>query len=747
MSAYWIPTLFFQHRDGSVESVDGGDGMIAYYLPDSDARAFPDGLRILSNSAGRRSYDGWTAGSGTSFRCLDSPLGPETPGFPQRNCNQLRVQVTFPSCWDGQNLDSQDHQSHMAYKEGRRCPPSHPIKVIDLFYEVFFATGKFKDHWIDGHGKPTRAQPFFFSNGDNTGFGMHGDFMNGWKGDVLQKLMDDRSSCEGGVVQKCKFITMRTDERSCMPEYKPATDEQVEGKMPAPPGLDPIPVVPFNPCGKSPTSAFVSMSRRREPQNHLDQSRDGQPLGTCSGGLDGTLAYEWPQVTMDDPLVGTPVDVRLDTIEESDFRLVDGLNKDCRGAHANDNSNTYYEQFRVARLHECKKRCREHGACIGIEYENKNCEVWTRQAGIGATKPDDGAICLRYLHSGGKAPVPTQPPAPVTTRPSTKPPFGAACLTATGQRVDPLCVSSGFKWYSLEDGWHANLCNDNTCMLRCRPDGVAINSDFGESYGPGTLQDCMQASSPTTAFQPVDGGEGRACRGASPSDNDPSYYRLQSADTVSACESKCLEISECVGIEYNAKTKRCEVWTRPSGIRSSRAVAGFVCFRHAVSSWATTMTTTRTGSFQPVDGGESRACRGASPRDNDPSYYRLQSADTVSAWESKCLEISECVGIEYNARIKRCEVWIRPFGIQSSFAVTGFACFRYSASLLPRSVPAKAAALQEVPLHTRWLRQNFRGHGARALRPGGDQGNMLLQQLNTMTPMLHGEGPSATDEL
>lgn len=70
------------------------------------------------------------------FICLDySGTSPESKEFPKTNCKDgLRAQVTFPSCWDGKNTDSEDHKSHMSYPEGGNpdageCPSSHPIRV------------------------------------------------------------------------------------------------------------------------------------------------------------------------------------------------------------------------------------------------------------------------------------------------------------------------------------------------------------------------------------------------------------------------------------------------------------------------------------------------------------------------------------------------------------------------------------------------------------------------------------------
>ena len=78
----------------------------------------------------------------------NDPDWAERPNFFDHQCpDGMRAQVFFPSCWDGVNLDSADHKSHMAYPIGEYnngyCPDTHPVHIISLFYELFAPTGDF----------------------------------------------------------------------------------------------------------------------------------------------------------------------------------------------------------------------------------------------------------------------------------------------------------------------------------------------------------------------------------------------------------------------------------------------------------------------------------------------------------------------------------------------------------------------------------------------------------------------------
>ena len=77
----------------------------------------------------------------------------------------LALHVNFPDCWDGVNLDSPDHKSHMAYAgKGKTCPPTHPILLPRIRVNVRYPTT----------GGPTAV---LASGGQFSG---HADFFNVW---------------------------------------------------------------------------------------------------------------------------------------------------------------------------------------------------------------------------------------------------------------------------------------------------------------------------------------------------------------------------------------------------------------------------------------------------------------------------------------------------------------------------------------------------------------------------------------
>mmetsp|Transcript_44865 Transcript_44865/g.100831 ORF Transcript_44865/g.100831 Transcript_44865/m.100831 type:complete len:367 (-) Transcript_44865:207-1307(-) len=86
------------------------------------------------------------------------------------------------------------------------------------------------------------------------------------------------------------------------------------------------------------------------------------------------------------------------------FAPVDGgVDVACRGAEPWDNDPSYFKVHTLDikdSITQCKRICIDTPNCKGIEYlelaKGPRCEIWTRQAGIGAGKHLVGATCLRW---------------------------------------------------------------------------------------------------------------------------------------------------------------------------------------------------------------------------------------------------------------------------------------------------------------------------------------------------------------
>lgn len=86
---------------------------------------------------------------------------------------------------------------------GGDCPASHPVHLVTLFYEYIFEVQKYP---FNNGSDPT----WVFDHGDTTGYGFHGDFLNGWPSlvngtNVLQEAIDQCNQNNGvaGNLAEC----------------------------------------------------------------------------------------------------------------------------------------------------------------------------------------------------------------------------------------------------------------------------------------------------------------------------------------------------------------------------------------------------------------------------------------------------------------------------------------------------------------------------------------------------------------
>lgn len=167
-TAYWAPSLLV---DG--ERVEPTHVAVYYRVPlGADAtqvEAPPNGLAMIAGDAAATEDQDpdvvhWACGP----RGEPSPVPlPCPPGA------EPVLRLTFDPCWDGENLDSADHTSHLAPLEGDgTCPSDHPVLLSQLIVEV-----RYPDDGQLAEGELTLA------SGPVTG--AHGDALMAWEEDAM----------------------------------------------------------------------------------------------------------------------------------------------------------------------------------------------------------------------------------------------------------------------------------------------------------------------------------------------------------------------------------------------------------------------------------------------------------------------------------------------------------------------------------------------------------------------------------
>lgn len=177
-SGYWVPTL---HKwDGTrIKPVE----VAPYYRTDVWSGAVhvpPAGLRMIAGSSMAQSPQDlsvvhWDCKTGGVSGGAVYGYWPE-PHNCNGNTDTPRVHINFPQCWDGANLDSADHQSHMTYPlyyNGYYCPQDHPVAIPKLSLQLAYPSR------ADGGGGDYDF--VYFDSGGR--YSEHADWFQAWRDD------------------------------------------------------------------------------------------------------------------------------------------------------------------------------------------------------------------------------------------------------------------------------------------------------------------------------------------------------------------------------------------------------------------------------------------------------------------------------------------------------------------------------------------------------------------------------------
>jgi hypothetical protein len=178
-SSYWVPAMI----DTTTGKVIAPSGSLWYYktgyngVKDADIKPVPNGLRMITGDM--------NSGTSTAIGAFSCDDGSVINSRSILNCKAgsgLNYGIGFPQCWDGKNLDSPDHKSHMAFaKPGVGCPATHPIAIPDIALNIHYETSDADESktWRLSSDRSTLPP----------GTSAHADFFDGWDPRVMDTFV------------------------------------------------------------------------------------------------------------------------------------------------------------------------------------------------------------------------------------------------------------------------------------------------------------------------------------------------------------------------------------------------------------------------------------------------------------------------------------------------------------------------------------------------------------------------------
>ena len=180
-TGYWMPTMIDTRTGQPIVA----SGSLLYYklgylgVQAGTVQPFPKGLRMIAGSSAGTPTN---PSANARFACLAG--GTWQASIP--SCavgDTMRSEVTFPQCWDGVNVDSPDHKSHMAYATGSGCPADHPVALpeITINFDYIVPEANLGSYW-------KLSSDNYAGTG---GYSLHADWFGGWDTATNTTFVDD----------------------------------------------------------------------------------------------------------------------------------------------------------------------------------------------------------------------------------------------------------------------------------------------------------------------------------------------------------------------------------------------------------------------------------------------------------------------------------------------------------------------------------------------------------------------------
>ena len=156
-SGYWVPTLI---NDGNLVNPTGIE--VTYRKSVSvPVVAHPAGLMLIAGSSKATEAQSTSI---VSWSCTGSNAAGTAIPTVCRDRQRLVATIRFPECWDGVNVDSADHKSHVSYSANGTCAAG-TVALPQIEMRISY---------------PRQADVSTLSLASGSIYSMHADFFNGW---------------------------------------------------------------------------------------------------------------------------------------------------------------------------------------------------------------------------------------------------------------------------------------------------------------------------------------------------------------------------------------------------------------------------------------------------------------------------------------------------------------------------------------------------------------------------------------
>jgi hypothetical protein len=199
-SAYWVPAVIdtngapIKPHSAEVYYKTGYEG-----IAPSQVTTFPQGLRMIAGDAKSAA-----AGQQRAYWGCEEYIG-HPSAVPTCQPNEFVIMtVQFPQCWNGKDLDSSDHKSHMAYPKNGACPSTHPVAIPEISFNIYYGVpaGSSSSKW--------RLSSDMYDKSLPGGYSAHGDWFEGWDRAIADAFVKncDRTSkdCHSHLLGDGRYI-------------------------------------------------------------------------------------------------------------------------------------------------------------------------------------------------------------------------------------------------------------------------------------------------------------------------------------------------------------------------------------------------------------------------------------------------------------------------------------------------------------------------------------------------------------